>query len=866
MASADYYLPLTEAGRNATRYNPSRIMPGWTASRHDIWLGWRPPNPAGSIDSGWKVHISSTFDNSHKTLEIVASVCVDLAIPFKHTYDEFCFLWLHHKYGPRAQSGKFATAYPPDATAAGELMDRLYSRLADEPAPHILSDRRYRASRAIHYRYGAHREIVRFDPATGEKIRMFRDGGGALKVDERKPRFILPSGIVDPFHQPDRDMAPERPSRLFDIYSFEEAIRHSNGGGAYSAVDRRTGIRVFIKEARAYTGLTWDRLTAKDRLRREFLTLKRLSAEFPGLSPRPLDYFSEWEHEYLVTEWIEGDTLHRWVMDNMPLIRFDPDPDHSAAYYAKCRDILAQLSRCIQRMRVAGMRFGDLNPKNVMLDTSGVARLIDFEAATDLDEDPAGMGTPGYVPTGRRSDEGVDTDEYALSAVARFMIFPAFDLMQRNAGFWSAARRDAARVTSIPDDIWRAARKYSAPESCSVSEQAGDPDAEGSGNDFAVEARLWAEKLAKGILAAADPGCPHWLYPPSYQGIRSNTLCFAYGTAGVLATLALQGRHVPDALIDSLVQDCERLAGQYDSSLYFGSAGIAATLAGLDRLEEAVQILGPESDETDTLPGSLATGRTGRGLVHLDLYCRTGDPKWVAHAEAVAAMLTRAVRDGTDVLHDSTRLGLLYGHAGVALFLHGIWAVTQDKCYLDAGRALLQRDLDLRFPMDDGSISISDKVNGHRAMPYLSAGSAGVGTVALRYSRSSPAEKHLMETVHGFGRDAYKLFTYNAGLYSGLAGLVYYQNELRSQPGSSPDRTAATGRALEKYLIPSGDDYLVLGDGGTRYSADVWSGSAGIIRALDAVVHGPEYQYLPLLRGGLLVPWADAYPNAVRRR
>ncbi|MGW0182501.1 class III lanthionine synthetase LanKC [Nocardia sp. NPDC003345] len=865
MASRDFYMPLLEAGLESRRYQPQLDMSGWVNSRHDIWLGWKPPRTVESLESGWKVHVSGTIQDSHETLDVVAGICVNLGIPFKHTYDEFCFIWLHHKYASRAQSGKFVTIYPPDAAASGELMDRLEVGLGPREAPYVLSDRRFGSSRAIHYRYGAHREVVRFDPATGAKIRMFRDRNGVLKADERHPKFLLPIGIDDPFRHKFRPAECQRSSELFENYTFEEAIRHSNGGGAYSATDRRSGSRVFIKEARAHTGLTWDRLTAKDRLRKEFRIIKQLNGADPGICPRPLAHLSEWEHEYLVTEWIEGITLHRWVLDNMPLIRFEPDLDESANYYTKCLDILEQLSELVARVRALGMRFGDLNPNNVLLDADGVARLIDFEAATSLDEEPARMGTPGFVPVDRPVGDRVDIDDYALSAIARFMLYPVFDLMERNPAFWSAARRDARLVVRIPEELWQAAGRYVAPASWPNSD-ADVPAARSSSTaDFAGDAEAWANELTCGIGAAFDPDGEHWRFPPSYQGIRSNTVCFAYGTAGVLGTLALRGRDVSEAHVDLLVRDAELGAEGYDDSLFFGSAGIAATLAGFGRLEEAQRVLRAGPEAPGALPGSLATGSTGRGLVYLDLYCRTGDVEWLRRSEVLADISVKAARENAEVLHDSSRLGLMYGHTGVALFLHAIWAVTKDEAYRQAGRVLLHRDLLARMPMDDGSISISDRVDGRRAMPYLSEGSAGVGTVALLYAAGEEKGGLIADSLPGFERDAFKLFTYNAGLYSGLAGLLLFQNELRSRGGSRPDRLQTIGRALEKYLVPRGDHYMVLGDGGTRFSADVWSGSAGVIRALDSVIHGPAHQYLPLMRGGLLVPWLEADQISKRR-
>lgn len=848
MADPDYYFPLTEAGGDAKQYIPNVEMPFWKSAVDGIWRGWSPPRIEPLPLVGWKIHISSTVADAGMTLDRVAHSCVSFQTAFKHLVNEFYFVWLHQKYASRSQSGKFITIYPSDTKTAHGLLEYLSSEFEGKSGPFILSDRRYKNSRVVHYRYGTFRKIIRFDPSTGRKRYMIPSIGGALIEDRRGPTFTLPPGVVDPFLSPTESIEIHPMPSALHRYRFEYAIRHSNGGGAYLAIDTRSNRRVFVKEARAHNGLTKDGSTAQDRLRREYRTLKDVYAKHPMLCPEPLDYFAEWEHEFLVTEWVDGLTLHRWMLDNLPLIRFHTDHSDAKRYYADCIEFLDELDNQLGLLHSMELRFGDLNPRNAIITPTRKIRLVDFEAVASAEDLSVRMGTPGYMLPVELSDAGIDGDSYSLSAVARAMVFPLHSLMERSPRFWPRARRDANGIAPVPQNLWSIAARYVT--------SAGTSDAKEPyrcNNDPIAIARNWIANLVNGILEMADVDNRHWLFPPSYQGLSYNTACFAYGSAGVLSTLRLLEIDIPDVFVERFLRDVRSSREEHDGSLFFGSAGMACVLANLGQMEDACALLA--NNEDGTMPGSLATGKTGYGLACLEFYSRTGDSEWSDRALAVAENIRAKTEANDDILHDRSRIGLMHGHAGVALFLHAMWALTGVRAYIDAGLLLLRRDLGSRLVLDDGSISITDKIGGRRALPYLSEGSAGVGVVSVLYRSESERIRFLDENLSGFSNDTFKLFTLNAGLYSGLCGLIYFRTELTQCAISDHDALLTMTQALDKYLIAIESGYRVLGDCGRKYSADIWSGSSGIIRTLDALIRGPRFQYLPLSSEGVLKMW-----------
>ncbi len=71
---------------------------------------------------------------------------------------------------------------------------------------------------------------------------------------------------------------------------------------------------------------------------------------------------------YSVSEYIEGQTLRQWILDN-------PTPDLETV-----RTLVTQIARGLQAFHRQEMVHRDLRPDNILLDTRGTAKIIDFGA------------------------------------------------------------------------------------------------------------------------------------------------------------------------------------------------------------------------------------------------------------------------------------------------------------------------------------------------------------------------------------------------------------------------------------------------------------------------------------------------------
>ena len=72
---------------------------------------------------------------------------------------------------------------------------------------------------------------------------------------------------------------------------------------------------------------------------------------------------------YVVTEFVEGQTLRQWMIDN-------PRPDLETV-----RGIVEQIARGLRAFHRMEMLHQDLRPDNVMIDRTGTVKIIDFGAA-----------------------------------------------------------------------------------------------------------------------------------------------------------------------------------------------------------------------------------------------------------------------------------------------------------------------------------------------------------------------------------------------------------------------------------------------------------------------------------------------------
>ena len=200
----------------------------------------------------------------------------------------------------------------------------------------------------------------------------------------------------------------------FDGYTIAREVHASYRSHVYLAVDNETNEQVIIKTPSI--DLRADPAYLDRFLMEEWIAKRINSAHVlkPSSQTRKRNFL------YVVTEFIQGQTLKQWMLDN-------PKPDLETV-----RGIVEQIAKGLRAFHRAEMLHQDLRPDNVMIDGSGIVKIIDFGSAkvagiseiTSPIEQPSLQGTAQYsAPEYFVGESGsARSDIFALGVIAYQML------------------------------------------------------------------------------------------------------------------------------------------------------------------------------------------------------------------------------------------------------------------------------------------------------------------------------------------------------------------------------------------------------------------------------------------------------------
>jgi serine/threonine protein kinase/serine/threonine protein phosphatase PrpC len=158
----------------------------------------------------------------------------------------------------------------------------------------------------------------------------------------------------------------------FDAYQIVREIHASSRSHIYLAIDTADGATVALKTPSIDLRSDPDYL---QRFRMEEWVARRINSAHvlrPRIQSRRRNYL------YVATEFIDGQTLTQWMIDN-------PKPALETV-----RDIVEQIAKGLQAFHRMEMLHQDLRPDNIMIDQTGTAKIIDFGSTriSGLSDDP----------------------------------------------------------------------------------------------------------------------------------------------------------------------------------------------------------------------------------------------------------------------------------------------------------------------------------------------------------------------------------------------------------------------------------------------------------------------------------------------
>ncbi len=837
----------------------------WSARHEGVWFHCMPLDAAMPVQ-GWKIHVSGTTHSAAGLLAAVVPVLVENGVPFKCAADRILLSLINSKRWSRGGSGKFFTVYPRDTDQFAALLPKLDAVTKGFAGPYILSDRRYRDSGVVFYRYGTLQAQTAL-AVDGTRVSVFINADGTLATEERGPLFRLPPGVEDPITGESPITAPAGGAPLLrdGRYRIDAPLAFSNSGGVYLATDTTTGATVVLKEARPYTNWLSRDDDATALLRKEQRILALLAHS--GYTAKPVELFTEWEHTFVAQEHVAGVSLAALGATRSVLLRTRPARGDVDAFLDLTRRVFTSLLHALEAIHVANVVFGDLSPSNVLWrEDAACVALIDFEGACEIGVDrPANLTTPGFdAPgTGPATEADVADDWYAYGALlCAFLmpITPFFALAPDRVGALverlCAASRLPPEIAALirallhpererragPVQIAQALRSLERMPSPPVEQFVPKPLDQFVPEPLAADLR---ERLTAYILANADPQRSDRLYPADFRVFDTNPLSVGYGAAGVIGALHRSGITPPAEHVAWLLRT-PVTPQRYPPGLMLGSSGIAWTLLELGAHDDARRTLacGEDHPLRDRAPG-LAYGKAGWALANLAFFLALHDERYLAEARRCGDELVREANEderGLSWAYDGdVHYGLYHGASGVALLLTYLALATNDERYLGAARDALRFDLAHAQPIENGrGVSWPYRAGFPGVLlPYWSYGSAGIGAALLRLVHLGGADD-LAPWLERIFVDTDRAWSVTPGMANGLAGIATFLVDAHAFTGEARYRDAAL-RALDgilAYRVARGEGIALPGDYSGRIACDYATGSAGVLSLADRIVRG----------------------------
>ncbi|HKV95389.1 MAG TPA: class III lanthionine synthetase LanKC [Candidatus Angelobacter sp.] len=862
LVNREFYETLSHYEPNVDEYISlvkGLLGPEWVLRRGDVWMQCASPKSQHPAQ-GWKIHISAIGENAVDILKSVVPILKGEDTSFKFALDLRMLLLLNSKTWYRGGSGKFITIYPPGEQQFLRLLEMLHPATSHFEGPYILSDRRYKNNKILFYRYGGLQRMGQFG-IKGERSTIIRAPNGTDFADERVPFFQLPPWVSDPF-PPDPQDEEALGTLKKGRYLIEQTFSISNAGGIYLATDSTSGQKVIIKEARPWTNWMLTGEDAVALLNKEHRLLKKL--EDVAICPKVIDFFQDWEHYFLVEEYLTGLSLRNYSTIRNLALEIKLTMGAVDEFYKNFRSIFVSLARCITLLHEHGIIFSDLSPNNVIIDVESLqCRIIDFEAAYEMGKDRAiRMFTPGYAQASDFADNKltVESDYYALGALMLSYLMPINPILDLKPSANKEWLDSIAAEIGVPADLYNTilelmnsdpskrpsaaviADKIREPKPIAYGARSQEPEPQENLRRVILSARDY-------MLATADPSRVDRLFPADAKVFSTNPLSLAHGACGSVLALKYVTGEVPNEILQWIVQqEIDPLL--YPPGLYLGMSGIAWSLFEFGFEEQAERIM-MQTHTHPLLDASMDIfyGIAGWGLANLYFFLKTDKTFYLDGAiKAADVLCRRAEKDENANLYwraaGDIPLGLAEGGSGIALFLLYVSLASGNESYLSAGKKALQFDLSHGIQTKDGGLSWPFTTDpGNRIiLPYWRHGSAGVGSTVLRFHKlfGDDSYRSVLEKIH---IDTDRKYSVTCGFFTGLAGIGEFLLDSYDfmQDGEFLKRAYRVAEGIKLFAIRREQGVAFPARGLTRISCDYGTGSAGIILFLNRLLTGSGF-------------------------
>jgi tRNA A-37 threonylcarbamoyl transferase component Bud32 len=351
---------------------------------------------------GWKIHVSATILNAAEVLRLVGEIVSKREIIFKgiSTISEFSKLNSGLYYG-YSQIGKLLTIYCSPQDQIVLIAQELAQVLTGQPGPAVPFEARVLQDSPVFARFG----LFESDEGSGA---LLQAPDGSQEPDRRDANPVWATPPTGLFGAPSAAKGPL--SSSYRAYGF---ISQRGKGGVYRALDLKTvpPRHCVLKEGRRYGEVDLDCCDGYSRVSQELAIMLELEQDGVPI-PKVYADFEQSGNKYLVFEWMPGGSLGERLYS----------PDTGIVELKEALDFCLQAARIVARIHDCGWVWRDLKSPNLLIDSHGALRPIDFEgAAKSGSSTTTPWGSPGHIPPEweRMRFASFTQDQYALGAVMR---------------------------------------------------------------------------------------------------------------------------------------------------------------------------------------------------------------------------------------------------------------------------------------------------------------------------------------------------------------------------------------------------------------------------------------------------------------
>lgn len=811
---------------------------------------------------GWKIHISSDYENSHTLLKTTAMVCHEMRIPFKHLSTEDKFIIRNGKLISRGFSGKFITCYP-NQNELKTVLEKLENKLKHYNGPYVLSDKRWKKA-PIYLRYGVFRPSGNGEKNVGIDELII---GDTVIKDERLPQFKIPPGIVLPDYL--KNWVEKKNEELEEFpFVVDSAIRFSNSGGIYNARLKKDNRKIILKEARPYTGLGFDGTYSSERLATEYKAL----GVFNGYKEIPQVYCFDkiWEHTFLGIEHMEGIPLNRWVTNHYPIYEV---VDTSKQYLLKIAKIIEQIIDLTNRFHSKSVYHQDLHLGNVLIKSEDEISIIDWEQSVFSNDEKVAhkIAAPGFRAWQETFPSEIDW--YGVRQIAHYLYLPLVTTSDLTYNYVSQTRIAGKKlfetlgypiehITLVENLL--SYLDYKCPIIENISrKKILKPMQKMLSINTKKDLQNSITKMLRGFTLTYNQWHKEFQYryfPVHYYGLKLNQ-GIAFSDIGILWSYHQLAKRieklklddydkVKNQIIDEAINNFDK---QSFPGLFDGVIGTIWLIYELGEKKRAIELFNDcflkllEKSQSQNLYSGKA------GILLVGLYFLSKNEIDGSLKQQLLTKLRGYASDYLKLPENFCKIGisdvqsndpyenfggLLYGHIGIAWLFGEAYRLIKDNIYKKGLELAINKEL-IAYKLDaNKSLQYSQ---GHRLLPYLATGSAGL-LLLINRNKENLSQKYL-DYLPLLKRATNTTFCVLPGLFNGLCGLKVANSiyEDANDPFSSQKDLV---EQLSKYLSVIEEGVVVTGDNGLKITTDIASGFAGIAISLISIMDN-ELKILP---------------------